>query len=243
MKLKSFFLSLFAVLLFIIGIVLQLALSSNIVFAEIEASIYGTQMTASSLNLSCPLMLSSSESRMVTAVVTNTLDQQASPLLTAEISKAGGMQSQSQTLSLAPHETRIVQWPINNSDIIFSRLILVNVIQARDGNLDPQRGFCGILVFNLFNLTGNESLILIFVGGIAFIIVGGILWMCLHEPLDDAAEQTIKVCGALASVTTLALLSALPRWWGLTLFLDAFALIMLSVIFTDFLLFPQHNRG
>ena len=104
MKLRSFLLSLLAGLLFLTGVLLQLALSSNIVFAEIEASIYGTQMTASSLNLSCPLMLSSSESRMVTAVVTNTLDQQACPLVTAEISRVGGMQSLSETLSLAPHE-------------------------------------------------------------------------------------------------------------------------------------------
>jgi hypothetical protein len=241
MKLR--FLSLFAGLLFLAGVLLQLALSSNIVFAEIEASIYGTQMTASSLNLSCPLMLSSSESRMVTAVVTNTLDQQASPLVTAQISRVGGMQSLSETLSLAPHETRIVQWNINHSDVIFSRLILVNVIQAPDGDLDPHHGFCGILVFNLFNLTGNESLILIFIGGIILIFTGGILWRRIHEPLDDAADQTIKACGGLAGVTTLALFTALPRWWGLTLFLDAFALIMLSVIFTDFLLFPRNNRS
>jgi hypothetical protein len=153
------------------------------------------------------------------------------------------MQSQSETLSLAPHETRIVQWNINHSDVIFSRLILVNVIQAPDGDLDPHHGFCGILVFNLFNLTGNESLILIFIGGIILIFTGGILWRRIHEPLDDAADQTIKACGGLAGVTTLALFTALPRWWGLTLFLDAFALIMLGVIFTDFVLFPQYNRS
>ena len=114
----------------------------------------------------------------------------------------------------------------------------MNVIQARDGDLDPHRGFCGILVFNLFNLTGNKSLILIFIGGIILIFIGGMLWRRIHEPLDDAADQMIKACGGLAGVTTLALFTALPRWWGLTLFLDAFALIMISVIFTDFLLFP-----
>ena len=243
MRLRSFLLSMLAALLFLAGVLLQLSLSASVVWAEVEASIYGTQMAGGGLNLNCPLMLAPSESSRVTAAITNSLDEPALPTITTEISKVGGMQSLRQTLSLAPHETRIVQWSVNPSDVIFSRLILVNVIQGRYGDLDPQHGFCGILIFNLFSLTGNESFGLMFIGGILMIIIGGTLWRRIHEPLDDSADQTIKVCGALAGVTTLALLSALPRWWGLTLFLDAFALIMLSVIFTDFLLFPQHNRG
>jgi hypothetical protein len=241
MKLRL--LSLLAVLLFLAGVLLQLSLSASVVWAEVEASIYGTQVAGGGLNLNCPLMLAPSESSRVTATITNSLDEPVLPTITTEISKIGGMQSLRQTLSLAPHETRIVQWSVNPSDVIFGGLILVNVIQGRYGDLDPQHGFCGILIFNLFNLTGNESFGLMFIGGILLIIIGGTLWRRIHEPLDDSADQTIKACGGLAGVTTLALLSALPRWWGLTLFLDAFALIMLSVIFTDFLLFPQHNRN
>jgi len=243
MKMRSFLLSSLAVLLFLAGVLLQLSLSGGVVWGEVEASIYGTQATGGGLNLNCPLMLAPSESSMVTAAITNSLDEPVLPTITTEISKIGVKQSLRQTLSLAPHETRIVQWPINNSDLIFDRLILVNVIQGRYGDLDPQHGFCGILVFNLFNLTGNESFSLMFISGIVLILVGGTLWQRIHEPLDDLAEQTLQACGGLAGVTTLALLTALPRWWGLTLCLDAFALIMLSVIFTDFLLFPQHHRG
>ena len=179
----------------------------------------------------------------MTATITNSLNEPVLPTLTTEISSVGGLQSLSQTLSLAPHETQIIHWLVNPSDVIFGGLILVNVIQGRYGDLDPQHGFCGILIFNLFNLTGNESFVLIFISGIVLILVGGTLWRHIHEPLDDSADQTIQACGGMAGVTTLALLTALPRWWGLTLFLDAFALIMLSVIFTDFLLFPQHNRS
>ncbi|HEY9152502.1 MAG TPA: hypothetical protein VIN60_06415 [Anaerolineales bacterium] len=241
MKLRL--LSLFAVLLFTAGVLIQLLFSSGVVWAELEASIYGTQVAAGSLNLNCPLMLSSSESGMVTAAITNILDRSVPPVVIAEISKVGGMQTLSQTLTLAPHETRIVRWSINNSNVIFGRLILVNVIQARYSDLDPHRGFCGILNLNLFNLTGNESLILIFISGILFIVVGGILWARVHAPLDELADQTLKACGGLAGVTTLAALTALPRWWGLTLFLDVFALIMLSVIFTEFLLFPKATRS
>jgi hypothetical protein len=242
MKLGASLQSSLAVLLFLAGILMQLLLSGGVVWAELEASIYGTQMTASGLHLNCPLMLSFSESSMVATVITNSSDQSVLPVVTAEISKAGGWQSLSQTLSLAPYKTQVLRWSVNNSNVIFGRLILVNVIQARYSDLDPRRGFCGILVLDLFNLTGSESLALILIGGIVLIIVGGTLWMRLHAPLDELADQTLKACGGLAAVTTLALLTIPPRWWGLTLFLDALALIMLSVIFTEFLLFPKHNN-
>jgi hypothetical protein len=243
MKLRSFLLSLFDVLLFLAGVLLQLSLSGGMVWAEVEASIFGTQATGGGLKLNCPLMLAPSESSMVTAVITNSLDEPVLPTVMTEISKVGGMQSLRQTLSLAPHETRIIEWSVNSSDEIFGRLILVNASQGRYGDLDPQHGFCGILVFSLFNLAGTESFVLMFIGGIALILIGGALWRRIHEPLDDWAEQTIKACGGLAGVTTLALLTALPHWWGLSLFLDAFALIMISVIFTDFVLFPRYSSN
>jgi hypothetical protein len=238
---KPAFLSLLSALLFLVGVLLQLSLSSGVVWGEVEANLYGTQVGYAGLKLNCPILLSSSESGRVSATITNSLDQDVLPVVTAEISRAGGMQRLSQTLSLAPHETRVVQWPVDASDIIFGRLILVNIIQSRYSDLDPRAGSCGILVFRLFDLTGNETLGLIFIGSLALILLGGILWWRMRAPLDELAEQTLKACSGLAGVTTLALPTALLRWWGLALFLDAFALIMIGVIFTEFVLFPKRG--
>lgn len=240
---KPAFLSLLSALLFLVGVLLQLSLSSGVVWGEVEASLYGTQVGYAGLKLNCPLLLSPSESGRVSATITNPLDQDVLPVVTAEISRADGMHRLSQTLSLAPREARVVQWPVDASDIIFGRLILVNIIQSRYGDLDPRAGSCGILVFRLFDLTGNGSLGLIFIGSLAFILLGGTLWWRQRAPLDDLAEQTLKACGGLAGVTTLATLTALPRWWGLALFLDALALIMIGVIFTEFVLFPKRGRS
>lgn len=240
---KSIFLSWLSVLFFLVGVLLQLSLSSGIVWGEVEASLYGTQVGYAGLKLGCPILLSPTESGRVNATITNSLDQDVLPVVTAEISHAGGMQRLSRTLSLSPYEARIVQWPVDATDIIFGRLILVNIIQSRYSDLDPRAGSCGILVFRLFELTGNESLSLIFIGSLAFILLGGTLWWRQRAPLDDSAEQTLRACGGLAGVTTLALLAALPRWWGLTLFLNAFALIMIGVIFTEFVLFPKRSGG
>jgi len=239
---RSRLLSLLAILLFLAGVLSQLLLSGGVVWAEVEASTYETETTGGSLSLDCPLLLSASETGMITTSIINTLDQAALPTITTKISTSGGMKNQSQTLSFAPHETRSLQWPVNGSNVIFGRLILVNVMQGRYGDLASHSSFCGVLVFSLFNLTGSQSLVLVFVGSLFLILAGGILWQGIHAP-HAAMDQTLKACGGLAGVSTLALLTALPRWWGLTLFLDAFALIMLTVILTEFLLFPKSDKN
>lgn len=241
MKTRSYFLSLLAVLLFLAGVLLGFLFSGSLVWGEVEASLYGTQGRNPGLKLSCPILLSPSETGQVSATIINSIDEDVLPVVTAEISRAGGLQSLSQTVSLAPHETRVLRWPVDASDLIFSRLILVNVIQARYSDLDSHQGSCAILVVNLFNLSGVESLALILVGFFSLILLGGALWWRLHAPLDDLAESTLRACGAWAGMVALAVLTALPRWWGLTLFLDALALIMVGVIFTEIVLFPKRG--
>jgi len=243
MKTASFFLSLAAALLFLAGVVLQLLLSGGLVWAEVEAALYGIQTQYGGLSLNCPILLAPSETGLVRAAIDNSTDEDVRPVVTAEISRAGGPQSLRQTVELAPHESRVLQWPVGAADVIFGRLILVNVFQARYSDLDPRGGECGILIVHLFSLRGGEALAILLVGGLALILLGGILWWRLHLPLDDHAEQTLRACASLAGATTLALLIALPRWWGLTLFLDVVALIISSVIFTDFVLFPKHDRN
>ncbi|HEX2696263.1 MAG TPA: hypothetical protein VHM28_01055, partial [Anaerolineales bacterium] len=176
MKSKPFFLPLLSVLLFLAGIALDIALSSGVVWAELEASLYGTQSDDASLALACPVILSRIETGSVSTSVTNTLDQDVLPVVIAEISSANGPQSSNQTLSLTAHESQSLQWSVNATNIIFGRLILVNISQRRYSDLDPHQGSCGILVLNFFNLTGKEILGLIFFGSLALILIGGILW-------------------------------------------------------------------
>ena len=241
MKTISFLLSLLAVLLFLAGVLLGLSFSSSVVWGEVEASLHGTQAGSLGLKLSCPILLSPSETGRVRATITNSIDEDVLPVVTAEISRTGGMRILSQTVPLAPHEARVLDWPVEAADVVFGRLILVNVIQARYSDLDSRQGSCGILMFSLFGLRGGETLSLILIGSLALILLGGTLWWRLHAPLDDLAENTVRACGAWAGVVTLATLSALLRWWGLTLFLDAFALMMVGVIITEIVLFPRRG--
>jgi hypothetical protein len=240
---KRFTLSVLGMLIFLAGILLELSLSGGVLWGEIEARVYTTQIGDSSLAVKCPYMLSPSESGTVSAAITNTLDEEASPVVTAGISRIGGEQRLSQTLDLAPHETQIPQWRVDRSDMIFGRLILVNIVQSRYSDLSSRQGACGILVFNLFKLNGIRSFSLLFCMALLCTLASAALWLRANSPLNNLQRSTAQACGIMAGMATAGLLAALQRWWGLILFLDFLTLMIMAVVLTEFVLFPGRRQN
>jgi hypothetical protein len=239
-RLRRFALSLLYMAVFLAGILLGLFLSGAVLWGEIEARTYTPQIGDSGLTIDCPLMLSPTEKGTVRAVITNSLDEETSPVVTAEISQTNGP---SQTLDLAPHESRAVQWTVDSSDMIFGRLILVNIVQSRYSDLSSRQGACGILVFSLFGLNGISSFRLVFSMVLLVILAGAALWLRTNWPLNQLGRSTVQACGIMTGMTMASLLTALPRWWGLTLLLDFLTLIVMAVVLTEFVLFPGRNRN
>jgi glucan phosphoethanolaminetransferase (alkaline phosphatase superfamily) len=95
-------------------------------------------------------------------------------------------------------------------------------------------GSCGILAFSLFGLSGFASFSLMMATSLAAMLMGAILWLQVHQPLDDYSLSLGRAGATLIVITVLALLSVFPRWWGLTLVLDALILLVIGVIFTEF---------
>jgi hypothetical protein len=240
---KQFVLSLLGGLIFLAGILLELSLSGGVLWGELEARTYTPQIGDAGLAMQCPFMLSPSESGTVSAAITNTLDEETSPVVTAEISHADGLQQTSQTLSLAAHETQTFRWTVDPSEITFGRLILVNIVQSRYRDLPSRQGACGILILSLFGLNGLASFSLLLFTGLISTLLGAVVWLRANRPLDDLRRSTAQACGVIAGVATAGLLAALPRWWGLILFFDFITLIIMAVVFTEFVLFPGRRRS
>ena len=98
---------------------------------------------------------------------------------------------------------------------------------------------CGILLFSLFGLGGNATFALIFAASLLLVLSGLGLWLTFRKPSNETSKKAVQACIFLVAVTLLALLTALPRLWGLTVFFDAFALIVTGVIIVEFILFPH----
>ena len=240
---KRLAISLISGSIFLAGILFILFLSGGVLWGEIEARTYTPQIGDEGLGINCPFVLSPSETGTISAAITNTVDEETSPVVTAEISRSDGQQQLSQTLSLAPHEKRTLQWTVEPSEIIYGRLILVNILQSRYRDLPSRQGACGILVLSLFSLTGLQAFSLLLFTGLTSLLLGAAIWLRANRPLNDLGRSTAQACGVMAGMTLAGLLAALPRWWGLILFFDFLTLIIMAVVLTEFVLFPGRRRN
>jgi hypothetical protein len=186
-------------------------------------------------------MLAPYEEGTVTAKVTNLIDEEITPTITAEISHAGTPRRTEQIVMLEPHRSETLHWPVNSSDIVFEYLILVNIQQGRYRENPSMLGSCAILAFSLFGWSGLASFSLVMAASLAAMLTGAILWFQAHQPLDDYSLSFGRAGATLIVITVLALLTLFPRWWGLTLVLDALILLVIGVIFTEFIIGSQEK--
>jgi hypothetical protein len=243
MKFKMFVGSFGAILLFLMGIFLEIAISSGVLWGEVETRLYTSQSDAMGLAIKCPLILSPRETGTISTVISNSLDEEVLPMVTAEISRQGAPQETSETLTLAPHASKAMQWQVDASNIIFGRLILINISQRNYRNLPAREGYCGILFLNILGLNGRLILILFCVISLLCIISGSTAWLRFHTPMKEHDKAFARPFASLAVLATLGLIAALLRWWGLIIILDGLALILVGVIFTEVLINPNPRRS
>jgi len=242
MKIKIFVRSLVAILLFLAGVFLELAFSSSVLWGEIETRVYTPKSDSLSLAVKCPLVLSTNETGSISTVISNSLNEEALPVVTASISHNNIPQEISDTLTLAPHASKSIQWHVDTSNLIFDRLILAGISQMSYSDLPGRQGYCSILVLHFLGLNGTAILILLCSISLLCIIAGGIIWLRIHAPLKEADTALAQPFVGLAVLATLGVITALLRWWGLIILLDGLTLILAGVICTEVLLNPQPRR-
>jgi hypothetical protein len=229
MTLKRLLPLLVGILLFFGGIAISLSFSATLLWGELEARLYIQQSSEKSLKIECPLVMAPWETAEIKTTVTNTLTtgKSTKPQVNAFISQAQGKEARfvSETLELAPLESRAMQWTVSGADIIFDRLILVNILQRQYNKLPSRQGTCSILVYSLFGLNGVNTQYLVVVSGILVSLLGAMLSYFWLRPFGDALKSFTWVSLLLFGLSLLGLFSALPRLWGLTMIFDAAALL------------------
>lgn len=193
------------------------------------------------MRLECPLMLSPDETGTVSAEIVNRTEGEIKPVVIAEISRASAARRTNETFVLEPGESQVLRWDVNSSDVIFERLILVNILQSQYRDNPSWSGSCGILLFGLFGLTGVQTFGLIIMGVITSLLIGGGLWFYSRRPLEGMDLSIVQAHAMLGVLTNAALLSSIPRWWGLTLLLETIIMLMIGVILVEFILFPKNE--
>ena len=236
MKAKPVTLQILGGILFILGMLASLTLTSGILWGDLEAFSQETGSDGGRLHLNCPLLLSQEESSIISIRIANPTAEPVMPVIIAQIS---GRPPLDQTLSLEPGESQLMEWKVDASSRIFDRIIRVNVFQRRYQELEPRQGSCGILVFSLAGMPGYATYGVIFGASLALMLVGGFLWRFARAgSKKEGTAGFTHASGFLGALAVASLFSSLLRWWGLTLMLNALAVLMVGIIVSEFILHP-----
>lgn len=173
---------------------------------------------------------------LISAILSN---KEIKPIVSVEVRQPKIPRKASQTLTLVPGGAEVVQWIVDPSDVIFERLIPVNILQSPYRDNPSRLGPCGIFILNLFGLTGSQTFALVFAVSLIAMLSGGALWLYARWPLNRLGTNIAQLSTVLLVITILALLTTVPRLWGLTLILDTLILLIFGVIITEFGLFSQ----
>lgn len=230
-----------SLLLVVIGIGIGQSLSGLLTWAEIEANL-GVSSESKSLDISCPLMLSYTETGAVIAQIVNETADEVKPVVTAAFGQPNTIKQEviSQAYTLAPRETQSVQWQVDSSNAVFGRIIPV-IVKQSPYSINPSRSSaCGIVLFSLFGWNGSKSLIATIAISIFCLAAGFFLIYVSPTPQIDSARNMGQMRAMLCILTLAALTSSLLRWWGLTIFIEAISAITVGTALTE-LLIPSHG--
>ncbi len=217
------------VLLFAIGLLLGMAVSAGLLWADLEASLFDSALGADEplKTLKCPAIITSQESGTVTATFTNPTASSVVRLVRAHIS-AGFitlMREEKDRLALEPGETRKLTWTVTADDAVWGHFILVRVHVLRSYPLPSRTGSCGVLVVNLPGLTGSQIIVLTLVVS-ASSLAAGVGLVARGRSATGQTTGLTRIMGGLAAIVLITMLFSFLGWWMAGILFSLFALIL-----------------
>jgi hypothetical protein len=215
-------------ILYFSGIFLGLALAIAAAWTEFEAiSYYYTGATYAAFHgLHCPLLMTRSETGMVTGSFDNPGGQEIEPYYEVEISGPLPRNYEDQ-LSVPPHETKNVQWTVDANDIDRGSFIFVKLDILPMAGYSTREAVCGILVLNVPILKGGQIFWLVLLASLSGMVIGLGLWEGANPPLAGKSLDLKRGMQTLAILVSLAMLTGLMGWWGAGVIFCAAAILLL----------------
>ncbi|MCS6993466.1 MAG: hypothetical protein NZP74_06495 [Anaerolineales bacterium] len=222
-------------LLSVAGILLAVFLAGGLVWSDIEAVFYGfpTLTNEPFGGLSCPPLMTRSETASLRVTVGNQTDRPISPLIRVEISGPGLLTSQREkTPTIQPGKSVTLEWPLSEENIDLERFIFAKAFRYPDYRTRLAEDTCGILVVNV-PLPNGTTLLALWLGTSILLTLGG-MWLLEQQPPHSGKPISLRRGLRLAAVFALAaVLFGLRGDWPLGL-LMLVVLTLLAIVLIYF---------
>jgi hypothetical protein len=235
MGFRSKILRILGVLVLSIGILVGMAVSAIGIMEDYEATRFDSSLSllrdASLKTFRCPMVITTRESRTVTAWFKNTLDRPVLLTVRSHISNYLTLTTErTDRLSLEPGERKKLEWTVTPDDVLYGNLILVKVLQFRQYPMPARLGSCGIFVLDVPFLSGNLIVALAFAVSLLGMLGGIGLWIVSQRPLTRHGRQSVHTLEALAATVVAGMIASMLGAWLLALILLAVTILLVGAI-------------
>lgn len=219
--------NIFVFILFTIGALLGILLSTIAAWADYESASYGFANRASSqlTGLSCPILMTNNESGTVSLKITNQTDQPISPTVRVDISTSDAAETATEFIDLAAGESRLLKWTVGTENIDLGQFIFVNALAFSSYPLPDRENTCGIFVLPI---RGNGKLILILTAMISILSMASGAYLLQRSNLP-AKQTRPAIFLALIIIITMAV-SFAGLWIQATVMLTITVLMIFTLL-------------
>lgn len=229
-----------SILIFSVGVIIGLGLTVLAVWADLEGSLFSSGITreAGLPSLKCPVMITADEIGIVRATIENTLDRKSTRRVFADFSQGYVtlVREEKDLFSLEAGESRELEWTVSPEDAAFNKRVILARIKSFGGYPSPDRqGSCGILVFNVNGISGNQLLVILVVTSLALMAVGIGTSFRFHPAGQRGNRRLMRAMIALAIFVILGLASILLSWWVIGLIILVISILLIGAIISFFL--------
>ncbi len=200
-------------LIFAAGVLLSTLLTGALTWAPLEAGLYGFPRYTNEHfdGLSCPKLMTRSESGIIRATVRNPTEKMISPIISIRISGPVSLTSEQEQVTVQPGETRTLEWPISSENIDLGRFIFAKVNRSPSYPLPGADAICGTLVLDWPWLNGMQILSIWL--ALCLVCIPAGMWMWSMRPPDHQG----KMPAVMKALAGLALGGLLVSWLGMWL--------------------------
>lgn len=228
-----------AILIFSAGFLLGMALFGGLIWSDFESIFLDPAWRRETplRSLRCPVMITTSETAVVSAVVSNPLDRPTERYLRVFMS-AGSMlltEEFTEIVELEPGESQRVAWTVTADDAAYGRLVMVNAVLRRRYPLPGRQSSCGIIVVDVPYLMGHQVFGLSLAVSLAAMAAGYLLWVNKALSLGRRGRQAARAMAALAAGVVAGVALGLLGWWLPGLVVFVVVLVGVGVIIGYFL--------
>lgn len=206
-------------IIFGIGAALGIVLFGISTWADLEAANYGFDHYGyQAANIHCPVLMTASETALVSGRLKNTTDRSLNALFRIDISNPGLWRTLNEKITIEPGETKGPSWEVTSEDRVLNYFIFAKVYSYGTYPVPATEGTCGIFVINIPGVSGNLIYWATFLASV--LGMGGGLY-ALRSDAESATRAQAGIGQArrfLALTVFAGLLSSYLGWWVVGIF-------------------------